>query len=687
MALRNHDYGGRKEIAAGILGVNLVEQVLEPMLAEGILYRRSAGYFSSAVFSIAAVGIHKFVSNGGNMKLLTSHAWQSRDIQAIEKSEEDSAFAQSLIKDFEESWEKHKGKEVFEDHVRAMCWMIQQGILEIRIVTPARANLEQLRETQIFHQKFGLITDSEGDVAGFTGSANESLNGWLHNSENLSIVDSWSDQRRVADLEHIWHSYWNNSNLEGWESRALPDAVKERIIRGYAPKDLPDTARHIGRGRKLLEQKPSGLWEHQERAVKKWLANGRVGLLEMATGAGKTIVARECIRHARDKKSLVVVVVPYQEIANQWLDVLRAWQPVSVGGQNSKWRDQLEEGIQEVRLGRENHLTVVGVKDSIAGADFQTFIQYAAKEFETFLLVGDEVHWLGAPSFRKTLFPQANERLGLSATPKRYFDDEGSLALMDYFGGAPIETIDMAEALTLRTADGLPVLCPYEYHPIECELSEDEFTEYKKYAKAIAVLSSGDKTDHKGLEAARNNAARVIKKASSKLGHLEDLLRNLGSQLHHAILYCHDTDQLEQVEAIINRLPSKTYFGRIDGSTSARNRKATLKNLAEGTIDVVLAMKVLDEGVDVPNAQLGIILASSGNPREFIQRRGRLMRTHPSKEKAVIYDFCVLAEPGLLKELSSNGIQRKEASRVLEFADAALNRDEIRKKYGDAEVL
>lgn len=687
MGLREHDFGGRREIAAGISGVNLVEQVLEPMLSEGLVYRRSAGYFSSRIFSLAAVGIHKFVSNGGTMQLLTSHAWQPSDRAIILESESDPDFTNALIEEFENSWERLQGEQVFEDHARAMCWMIAKGMLEIRVVTPSFENLDQYRETQIFHQKFGLVTDAEGDVAGFTGSANESLNGWLHNSENLSIVDSWSDERRVKELEQIWDCYWNNSNLDGWESRALPDAVKEKLIRDYAPKDFPDTARHT-RQKTLDENQPlSRLWKHQEIAVEKWKANGNIGLLEMATGTGKTIVAKECIRLARAKAALVVVVVPYQEIANQWLEVLKEWEPISISGHNTKWRKQIEDGLQEVRLGRAEHLTIVGVKDSIAGDDFHGFIHYAAAAFETFLLVGDEVHWLGAPSFRRALFPQANQRLGLSATPKRYFDDDGSSALVEYFGGSPVETIDIATALKLKTPDGSPVLCPYEYHPIECELSEEEFDEYKKYAKTIAMLSSGDNSDKRGLEAARNNAARVIKKAVSKIYQLQKLLEELGSGLHHAILYCHDTDQLEQVQEIINQLPIKIYFGRIDGKTSSMKRKATLQNLADGTIDVVLAMKVLDEGVDVPNAQIGIILASSGNPREFIQRRGRLMRTHPSKDKAIIYDFCVLAKPGITAKLSSEGIQRKEASRVLEFADAALNRAEISEKYGNAEVL
>lgn len=687
MALRDEDFGGRREIAAGISGVNLVEQVLEPMLSHAHLYRRSAGYFSSAVFSLASTGIQRLVENGGTMKLLTSHAWQKKDLAAITKIEDDPDFADALIKEFEESWKSQEGDEIFEDHARAMCWMIKKGLLEIRVVTPSGENLNEYRETQIFHQKFGLVTDASGDIAGFTGSANESLNGWLHNSENLSIVDSWSDQRRISELEEIWDSYWDGSNLSGWKTSRLPEAVKEKIIRDYAPKEMPNLRKHSTRPAPEPVPNPYGLWEHQERAVNTWISNNCVGLLEMATGTGKTIVARECIRHARQKRSLTIVVVPYQEIANQWMEVLAQWRPISIGGQNPRWRDELEQGLQEVRLKRSEHLVAVGVKDSVSGEDFEKFISYAPQEFENFLMVGDEVHWLGSPSFRRTLFPAANMRLGLSATPERYFDSEGTKVLSDYFHGDPIVTIDIKEALTLRTPTGAPVLCPYEYFPVECQLSEDEFEEYKYWAKKIAIFSSGDESNHKALESARNNAARVLKKAASKLVELEILLRSLGAKLHHAILYCHDSDQLKEVEQIINSLPNKIYFGRIDGSTPGKDRARTLKNLADGSIDLVLAMKVLDEGVDIPNAQMGIILASSGNPREFIQRRGRLMRTHPDKTQATIFDFCVLAESGLVQGLTSEGIQRKETTRVLDFADAALNRDEIADKYKEMEML
>lgn len=687
MGLRDEDFGGRREIAAGISGVNLVEQVLEPMLLHAHLYRRSAGYFSSAVFSLASTGVQRLLENGGTMKLLTSHAWQKKDLAAVTKIEDDPDFAETLINEFEESWKSRAGDEVFEDHAAAMCWMIKKGLLEIRVVTPSGENLEEYRETQIFHQKFGLVTDASGDTAGFTGSANESLNGWLHNSENLSIVDSWSDQRRISELEEIWDSYWEGSNLRGWKTSRLPEAVKEKIIRDYAPKEMPNLRKHSTKTVVQPNSNPYGLWKHQETAVDTWINNDCVGLLEMATGTGKTIVARECIRHVRQKPSLSLVVVPYQEIANQWIEVLAQWTPISIGGQNPRWRDELEQGLQEVRLNRSEHLLAVGVKDSISGQDFQRFISYAPQEFENFLLVGDEVHWLGSPSFRKSLFPEANMRLGLSATPERYFDPEGTTVLSEYFHGEPIITIDIEEALTLRTPSGEPVLCPYEYFPVECQLSEDEFKEYKYWAKKIAISSSGDESDSKALESARNNAARVLKKASSKLVELEILLRKLGANLHHAILYCHDTDQLEQVEQIINDLPHKIYFGRIDGGTPAKDRASTLKNLAEGSIDVVLAMKVLDEGVDIPSARLGIILASSGNPREFVQRRGRLMRTHPDKSQATIFDFCVLADSGLVEGLTSEGIQRKEITRVMDFADAALNRDEIEQQYKDKEML
>ena len=687
MGLREEDFGGRREIAAGISGVNLVEQVLEPMLSHARLYRRSAGYFSSAVFSLASTGVQRLVENGGTMKLLTSHAWQKIDLAAVSRIEDDPDFAHALITEFEESWESHSGDEVFEDHARAMCWMIMKGLLEIRVVTPSDENLDKYRETQIFHQKFGLVTDVSGDIAGFTGSANESLNGWLHNSENLSIVDSWNDQRRISELEEIWDSYWEGSNLRGWKTSKLPEAVKEKIIRDYAPKEMPNLRKHLAKKAPQPDLNPYGLWEHQESAVEEWTNKDCVGLLEMATGTGKTIVARECIRHARRKSSLTVVVVPYQEIANQWIEVLAEWTPIAIGGQNPRWRKELEQGLQEVRLNRSEHLLAVGVKDSVAGEDFQKFISYAPEEFENFLMVGDEVHWLGSPSFRRALFPEATMRLGLSATPERYFDPEGTGVLSVYFNGPPIITIDIKKALTLRTPGGEPVLCPYEYFPVECQLSEDEFEEYKYWAKKIAISSSGDDSDNKSLESARNNAARVLKKAESKLVELEILLKTLGAGLHHAILYCHDTDQLEKVEQIINGLPNKIYFGRIDGGTSAKDRASTLKNLAEGSIDVVLAMKVLDEGVDIPNAQMGIILASSGNPREFIQRRGRLMRTHPDKSQATIFDFCVLAESGLVAGLTSEGIQRKETTRVMDFADAALNRDEIAEKYKEMEML
>jgi superfamily II DNA or RNA helicase len=298
--------------------------------------------------------------------------------------------------------------------------------------------------------------------------------------------------------------------------------------------------------------------------------------------------------------------------------------------------------------------------------------------------VGDEVHWLGASAFRASLISEANFRLGLSATPSRYFDEDGTDYLTKYFGGSVFK-LSLGDALKIKNESGRPILCPYEYHPILVDLSEDELARYRDLSKRIAQVKNLEDTpeSRKDLEELYFLRSAISKSAASKIPAVKKLLMDLPKPISQCLIYCADSNQLHEVAVILQelRIDSQQITGEESTIPSERwngmnEREFIIHNFAKGTLGVLLAIRCLDEGVDIPSAKIGIILASSGNVKEFIQRRGRLMRPSTDKEKAIIYDFCVLPE-NPADPVKDTGIVKVELRRISEFADDALNKSDV----------
>lgn len=429
-----------------------------------------------------------------------------------------------------------------------------------------------------------------------------------------------------------------------------------------------------------------GLYPYQAEAFGAWIRAGRNGLLEMATGTGKTRVARACIRSVVDfSPSFVVVVAPSVHIGKQWLEELASLNPVEANGSNPAWEKSFRRDLRQVSFGKKACVLVVAVMNTAATKRFVDLAFQAAGQVKNSLFVGDEVHWLGAPEFRKALLSVANFRLGLSATPQRYFDDDGTDALRAYFGEKPVYQLPIREALKKLKPNGQPLLTPYKYFPCFVSLTDDEVGQYQKYARTMAMFSSSENFDPIRVRNARVAAARVVKKASQKEFALGALLDDLSGRLKYGLVYCEDKEQMLMARNELHK--RNIYFGEITEAENSFKRQEVLANFSEGYIDVILAMRCLDEGVDIPEARIGIILASSANPREFIQRRGRLMRTAPGKEFAEIYDFAVLATPEILEKTGLESVKDKEIFRITEFSEDAMNAKEVESDVSGLWVL
>jgi superfamily II DNA or RNA helicase len=666
----------------GIGNYDVVKNFYVPVLENSIRYDRVAGYFSSTVFSSAARGIAGLVRNGGKMRLVTSHAFTPTDTITFQGHFDIENLSAQLISDFVDSFKKlgSLSDSIARNHVAAMCWMLREGFLEIKVVIPDSADMTSLSPQDIdkFHPKFGIFYDSEGNQIAFSGSVNETQGAWKRNIENFDVYQNWIPGREDYVIPKIrqFEKYWNN-DLEGkWRTIDLPDAVREKIIQDYAPIDFPTDMDE--------ESAPNewGLRNYQVAAVDAWTAAGRRGILEMATGTGKTRTAKACVLSTAKLGSLLsIVVAPYQHIGDQWAKELVELNPVFVSGD---WRRKISEIANEVSLGRKSSVTLIAVKNTAAKSDFLRLIRQMSSSFENVLFIGDEVHWLGADAYQPALLDEANFRLGLSATPKRYFDEEGTDFLLDYFNGSVYE-LSLSDALKLQDESGQAILCPYDYHPKLVGLSQDELDKYREFTKKIARIRGIERTSEleAQLQSLYINRAAIAKSASSKIPAIRELLEDLPKPIEQCLIYCADFAQLQQVAAILHEMNihSQQITGQESASASQKynyvsEREHIIANFASGKLGVLLAIECLDEGVDIPSARIGIILASSGNTKEFIQRRGRLMRPFAGKSQADIYDFCVLPEDPQ-DPLNTLGLMEVELNRIIEFGSDALNAQEI----------
>jgi superfamily II DNA or RNA helicase len=672
----------------GVAGVDVVENFYTPVLQQAVKYDRAAGYFSSRVFASVARGIAGIVEKRGKIRLVTSHAFTPSDTKNLQDYFADDEFADRLFTEFEDSY-THFGEvagAIAKNHVSAMCWMLREELLEIKIIVPIGADLTALSPEEIdkFHPKFGILTDEFGQKIAFSGSVNETESAWNRNIENIDIYREWVDGQAgyVSPKVRRFDDYWNNENLGDWACIDLPSAVKDKIVTAFAPDDFPKNL-----SVKNQPVTPSGgLRPYQLEAVEAWKLQGRKGFLEMATGTGKTRTAKSCIQSCHEMgKILTVVVVPYKHIGDQWVSELADFGARLIEGD---WKSEFSELLLDADMGRFENLTLVVVKNTASKHDFVSRIEELSSSFDHTLLVGDEVHWLGANAFQAALIPFADFRLGLSATPERYFDEEGTDVLYRYFGNTAY-SFDITKALAYKTPSGEPILTPYEYHPRFVSLSEDEMTEYRLLSKKIASImgsSESERIDSDQLEALRIKRSNISKSAAAKIPALKEVLLQFPGKINQCLIYCSDFNQMDSAGEILNELgiDAQRITGRESATKSAKygnfsERQHIIDNFAKGNLDVLLAIDCLDEGVDIPSARLGIILASSGNEKEFIQRRGRLMRTFPGKNVAQIFDICVL--PNDNDELIKS-IRDVELKRIEEFANDAINEEQIINETG-----
>jgi superfamily II DNA or RNA helicase len=662
---------------------DLVKDLMVPLLQHSKMYVRGVGFFSSGWLRVAADGIVGLIENGGRARYVISPILEEKDWEAFKAgnaAQRDDALKSILrrnIRELREGLEK--------DTRNCLAWLVADDLLEFRFAVSRETGFQGH-----YHDKVGVFTDQAGDRVAIHGSFNDSFQGSL-NGEAFSVFKSWEPVQDAFVQHHgrRLDRLWENENRQ-FCVYSIPDAIREELIelrssRGR-PYRLPGTSVLKTMGNGLLCC-PYELRKFQEEAITSWEKAECRGLLEMATGTGKTVTALAAAvsRFQELKQLALVILVPYLHLVQQWQRDCQAFGflPVPCSSAHSGWQMEAASKIQDFRIGGIRHLCIIAVHKTAASVSFLAKLEQLPQE--TSMLVADEAHALGARNLRKALSHHIGLRLGLSATPKRWFDQEGTFELYSYFSGVCYEY-----PLESAIRDGF--LVPYEYHPILVGLSQEELERYAELTNTIGALrSQADQQPEVAsrLEKVLLERARIVSNASQKLPGVLKLVQRLvranegqRKELRHLLVYCAPSTHKNVLRALSGvGLRCHEFVHTV----TLPQREELLERFAKSDIQALVAIKCLDEGLDVPPTRTAIFMSSTTNPREFIQRRGRILRPSPGKEKAIIYDFLVVPPVGHagFARSSEESLLRREMPRFAEFSSVALNRYEARSVVRD----
>ncbi|MGC5223715.1 DEAD/DEAH box helicase family protein [Micromonospora sp. DT81.3] len=632
----------------------LMHDFYVPALSHSSRYDRAAGYFSSAIFALAPAAFSDFVARGGRIRLLCSPHLSEADAEAILQLP-DTHRPDALTVAVGSLASLTHGSKVQSRAVSCMRALIDAGVLEVRFVTVGR--------TGLYHEKIGIFSDERGNSVSFNGSANETAAAWsgFANHESFDAFPNWmgpSEARRCdrhADqFEETWQGLRRGLNVTSSDDAA-------GIIREHVPPEpLKEILRSLREAIHRAEFQPDviSLREYQADVLTSWTAANHRGIVAFATGGGKTRTALEAIRRWVVQGKPALVLVPSELLHKQWSQEIAALipsaavLPAGAGHTRQSWSSRLADYTRpDAALGQR---IVLATYQTAASPRFLELVQAG----EHLLIVGDEVHRAGARDTRGILERlDAGGRLGLSATPERFGDEVGTTAIFSFFG--PI----LVPEFTLRDALEASVLVPYDYDFVTCELTEDEQTAWDEFTDRVAreIGRNDGKLSDFALHLLRQRA-RVAKRAHHKAGIARDIVGGTYRKGDRWLVYCNDVQHLKEVRAELEGLGLNLleYHSQDDG-----DHEATISFFSNRG-GVLLAIKCLDEGIDIPMINRALILASSTNPREYIQRRGRVLRRSPGKYSAQLFDVIVVGRDG-------KAISPSEVVRAKEFAEDSRN--------------
>ena len=685
---------------------NVVQEFYIPLLKEATLYQRAVGFFSSSSLVEISKGIAAMASAGGRIQIVASPYLSDEDIDAIKRGYEgrEKIMEDALLRQLSDEHMDYYSME----RLNLLANLIADGVLDIRI-----AYTEDSKGIGMYHEKMGLIRDAEGNVVAFSGSMNESATAMLVNYETIDVFRSWGDQSerdRVTLKQNAFTSIWMDTepNIHVLEFPKVTEALIEKY-RKKAPDFTVDSTQYASTRRRTRRgtgitaigaRVPSDVVFHpyQEEAIAAWVGENYRGIYDMATGTGKTFTGLGSIAKISedlDDELAVIIVCPYQHLVEQWVEDIVRFNIKPIIGYSSSaqkdWKKRLANAIRDQKIRPEKRFFCFVCTNATFA---NVYVQEQISRIRTpILLVVDEAHNVGARSYARWLDDRFTYRLALSATLDRHHDEEGTALLYNFFGKKCIE-------YPLERAINEDKLTPYKYFPVLVYLNEDESLRYDKLSYEMSRCLIKDKNGkyklNKRGEILALQRARIVAGAAQKLDALRAAIE---PYIHdnNILVYCGatnvldensdktDTDEgdVRQIIAVTRILGNELGMSvaRFTAEENIEERAMIKEQFQRGDrLQAIVAIKCLDEGVNIPGIRTAFILASTTNPKEYIQRRGRVLRKADRKPFAEIYDFVTLPRP--LDEVSSLteeqakrdlSLVRKELARIKEFGRLAMN--------------
>lgn len=669
-------------------GISIVNDIYNPILINSIKHKCSTFSFSATSLVELTSGLEGFIENGGSMQLVFGQVISSKEEKSIfigTKKREQGQYMQQLcmaqLKTLIKNKDTYNGDLPYK--LGLLTSLIGSGKLEIRFCLSTKSHFIQ-------HSKIFIFNGLDDEEIMWEGSANSSMSGLTGNLESVSLYKSWDDlsgyTRHAQRLDNAFNSIWENK-LEEWKTVKVPSEFYKEYSKTFPyqkhkkPTNLPETGSSESfpdendedNNKNLISW--NDLFDHQRDVITDWIAKDMQGIVEHATGSGKSWTGIFAIKKFFEKGgSNALIVVPGDILMEQWRKDLFQLIPEAsidyVGGKIGKGWQKRVRSMSKPIAGKKR--VIIATYDSACSDDLVNKID----DGEHLMLLADEAHKIGAPTFQKILQIESGARMALSATIQRYGDEDGTAKIFEYFKN------DLEPKFGLKEAIDGGYLVRYNYTSTPVKLTPDESEEWinlsKKIGQIYARLKSSPKEMKNKLKNQFNTLCReralIHKKASKKVSKALSIIQENYNPVEEQrwLVYCQDTVQLESLGL---ELSNKNITWTKYYSSLKKEQLKSTKDRFEKLGGLLLSIGCLDEGVDIPAADFALIIASSSNPRQYIQRRGRVLRKdklNPGK-LANIFDLCILPSSNYDGDKQFAPMVVAEISRIREFAEHSNN--------------
>lgn len=696
------------------------------------------GFFSSSAISILSAGFATFLYNGGKMRLIINDVLTEQDRNAIARgttvddipffdlsdienlkntlSERDAHFFECLswlirnnrldikiIAPKDSIGISHTKSGIFSDGINTVgfdgsCNFSRTALVDNIESLTVSCNWDgtiEMAKIESLKDDFDAVFDGKDDNVVYVSAANVKT--------KLSNLFPDKSLNNLLDDEYkILQQNAQNHNLPKSILKVLDRAINRVEVIIEKKKEQDEITSNLVPSLEpcFPYAKPH---EYQERAFVNWKANRQKGLFAMATGTGKTITSLNCLleiyKHSGYYKALILV--PTITLVEQWEVECKKFKfdnIVKVCSKIKDWKTSIANIRMREMIDTDNNLSYIIISTYASFVRSNVFPELNQFPKNKLLLIADEAHNMGSGQMLGRLDEiKYLRRIGLSATPQRQYDEIGNQKLMQFFGCSDSYTFEYS----MQEAIDNGALCRYYYYPHIVKLTEREMVEYVELSKKIVkIMGFKDADSQEMLKRLLLKRKRIIHKAENKKAAFLDIIQRRmreNGNLKYTLVYVPEgnkpddnsadifatADEMQNDEETAHLIDDYTRIVRDINphiivrqfTSNSKDREPMLKDFAKGEIDVLTSMKCLDEGVDVPRSELAIFCASTGNPRQFIQRRGRVLRTHKDKHIATIHDLIVVPDNCFDAECYEleRSLVKSELMRVRDFATLSEN--------------